>query len=236
MHAKKVLEKVAADIQSPAVHVSNWALPEQEALPLDSAEYTRRSDVEFGKQAHKIPAVEKLAAARRIDKALTSHGLERRGLATKMASDRLSPFFRAFISMRKEATAHLYDVDLDKLVKSADEIEKFAPVLRVAGLDKVARALEAFDQHAGIVDHVPDAAYSVYGSTLFPDEPLVEDRVKVASFDIGANDLEGVNWDAMPDSLEESVIEGMRTATDKLAVFRSLPMPHREIIAQSLRG
>jgi hypothetical protein len=237
VNSKEVLQKMASDIASPAQGIQKWALPEQEALPLDTPEFAARSAVEFDKQASKLSTKDKLAAARLISDVIDGYA----GMATKLAGDKLSPYFKAFISMRKTATANLFNEDLDNLIEVAEFLnENNHPALRRGGLDKVANALDDFDREHNLSvmwdEQFPNPAYTVFGTTLRMGEHPTEDRAKVASFDVGNTDFDGFNWDCLNGKLEEAVVEGMKSADDKMAVFKSLPMPHREIIAQEMRG
>jgi hypothetical protein len=236
---QEVLQKIASDLESPAASVERWALPEQKALPLDTPEFAARSAIEFDKQASRLTTMDKLACARRIDDAVDGYA----GMATKIAGDKLSLYFRAFVSMRKTATANLYNQDLDNLIEVAEHLNQNPqPTLRQRGLDKVAAALDSFDRQHGIDimwdEQFPNPAYSVYGTTLRMGEEPVEDLAKVASVGVSIDDLTGFNWDSLSGKLEPEIVDGMKSASaeDKMSVFKSLPMPHREIITQAMRG
>jgi hypothetical protein len=75
--------------------------------------------------------------------------------------------------------------------------------------------------------------YTVYGQHQNMD---IDDQkvVKVASHEIRAGDLDGADWSQLDGKLEPEVISGIQSAGDKLAVFDSLPVPHKEIITQTL--
>ena len=228
---------MASDIASPAAGIRRWALPDQEALPLDTSDLAARSAVEFDKQAGKLGTMDKLACARLINDAVDGYA----GMATKLAGDKLSSYFRAFISMRKTATANLFNGDLDKLVEAAEAINNGSqPILRRKGLDKVAAALDDFDREHGIDDmwdeQFPNPAYSVYGTTLRMSDHPVKDSIKVASLNVFEEDLAGVDWDTLNGRLEPEIVDAMKLADDKMVIFKSLPMPHREIITQAMRG
>lgn len=238
VNSQEVLQKMASAVASPAESINSWGLPDQKVFPLDTDELARRSADEFGKQAGMLTTMDKLACARRINSAVDGDA----GMATKLAGDKLSPYFRTFISMRKHATANLHNGELNKLIEVADKLNQSShPVLRQQGLDKVAAALDDFDRQHGIDvmwdEQFPNPAYSVYGTTLRMSEKVAaQETVKVASFEIVAGDLDSFNWDSLGGKLEPEVIDGIKSAEDKMAVFKSLPMPHREIITQSMKG
>lgn len=238
MNSVEVLQKMASAAASPAESINSWGLPDQKVFPLDTPELAQRSADEFGKQAGKLATMDKIACARRIDNAIDGDA----GMATKLSGDKLSPYFRTFIGMRKHATANLFNQDLDKLVEVADKLNQSDhPVLRQQGLDKVAAALDDFDREHNIHimwdEEFPNPAYSVYGTTLRMSEKVAtEEVVKVASFDVVADDLNSFNWDSLSGKLEAEVIDGIKSAEDKMVVFKSLPMPHREIITQNMKG
>jgi hypothetical protein len=125
------------------------------------------------------------------------------------------------------------------LAAAAEKLSSIKDVdARVIGLDKVAVALENFDRDHGLEGHwdnfFPDPAYSVYGQTLDRGERMVL-AVKVAGHEIDSQMLESANWEGLRGRLDDSVIDGLRDAgSDRLAVFDSLPAPHKDVIVQAL--
>jgi len=215
-------------------YVKNWALPKEQLFPLDSPELVKMASESFETQIENMTPSQLLVCARNI----CAHSDDVGSMAHKYAGSKLSQHFPSFLNMRKEATAHLADDDLDKLLKVASVYDSKSDVVeRVKGLDKIAQVLEDFDRQYGIQDlwdtKIPDPGYSVYGQTLNPHE-RIQASIKVANYNVTANDLDSADWSRIDGKLPEEVVGGLKTAGDKMAVFASLPDPEKELVYQSL--
>ena len=47
-------------------------------------------------------------------------------------------------------------------------------------------------------------------------------------------DFDDVDWSLIEGKVDEVVVDGLKSADDKLAAFESLPTPEREVVYQSL--
>lgn len=223
-----------------AEHVQHWGLPKERLFPLDNVGLVKMAAEAFESQIENMTPSQRLVASRNIcarAEELGVPGVEST-LAYKYAGAQLSPHFSTFIALRKEASAHMADDELEKLVEVATIIDARSDVNnRIEGLDKVAAALEDFDRRHGLAGGwgyvVPDPSYTTFGLTVDPAEQ-VEFVVKVGGFQVRAQDFDDVDWSRVEGKLPAEVVEGMRDANDKLAVFASLPDPEKEIIYQSL--
>lgn len=223
-----------------ADHVQHWGLPKERLFPLDTRDLVKAAAVAFDDQARNMTPEQRLVCARSICKRAEDLGVVgyERSLAYKYAGADLSPHFHSFLSLRKTACAHTADAELDKLAEVANVIGAKSDLReRVEGLDKVAAALKDFDVRHGISHawdtRLPDPAYSTFGLTFDPGES-VEFVVKVADYNVRAEDLENADWERVHGKLPSEVIDGVKDADDKLAVFASLPDPEKEIIYQNL--
>jgi hypothetical protein len=238
---KAALMKKLADARPDlSEHVEHWALPKEKLIPLDTPNLIKTAADAFETQVHHMTPPQRLVSARNIcarAEELDVGGIES-SLAYKYASSQLSSHFAEVVGLRKEATAHLHDEELDKLIEVAHVFSIKADANeRVKGLDKVAAALEAFDRAHGLEGHwdlwLPDPSYSTYGLTLDPGQE-VNYVVKVADQYVSRQALESADWSRVEGKLPAEVIEGLRSANDKLAVFSSLPAPEKELICQNL--
>ena len=231
--------KLAGSRKPLSDSVSHWGLPKEKLFPLDSEAHVKTAAVAFDTQSKNMTPPQRLVCARQICSRADEFGVDVGGSrAFKYASASLSPHFGAWLSLRKEATMNLCNEELDKLAKAAEMLAGKDDVdERVEGLDKVAAALEDFDERHDLQGHwgswMPDPAYTVFGQHENPDADLTR-RVKVASFEVSAEDLDDVDWSLLDGKIEEGVVSGMRESEDKLTVFASLPDPHKEIIYQTL--
>lgn len=236
VNKSQLLKKIAERQPRLADHVRLWALPTLQRFPLDTDGLTKAAARAFGEQLTNMSPGQRLECARNIDGRARELGLDLSDtLVHKYACRQLAAHFASDLALRKEATAHMVDDELNKLLKVA---EVFNTKSDVNGLDKVASALEDFDRRHNLSGHwdhwLHDPVYAVYGLTADVNEN-VEPRVKVAGeYDVGAGDLDGADWGRLDGKLPTDVVEGLRTADNKLAVFASLPAPEREIIFQSL--
>jgi hypothetical protein len=236
----ELLSKIVTNRPKLAEHVQHWGLPKEKLFPLDSVGFVKAAADAFAGQVSNMTPPQRLVCARNIcarAEELEVQGIES-SLAYKYASSHLSPHFNAFIEMRKDASAHLADDELNKLIEVANFFQTKADVNdRVEGLDKVAHALESFDHKHGLAGHwdewVPDPGYTTFGLTADPQENL-ELTAKVAGFEVREGDFDDVDWTQVEGKLPSEVIEGMKDASNKLAVFTSLPDPEKEIIYQGL--
>lgn len=240
MKSSELLRKMAEKTPKLADHVQHWGLPKERLFPLDTPDLVKAAFAAFDDQVGNMTPPQRLVCARNICDRAEDMGVSgaEGSLAFKYASANLSPHFHSFLALRKQATAHVADEELDKLSQVAvffdnkDDVNE-----RVNGLDKVASALEDFDRRHELAGHwdvgLPDPGYTTYGLTVDPNERL-EFVVKVADFEVRAEDLDGADWSLIDGKLPGEVVEGMKSADDKLAVFASLPDPEKEIIYQSL--
>lgn len=217
-----------------------WALPAECRFPIDTAELVKTAAAAFEGQLENMEPAQRLVCARRVCERAAELGVHvESSLAYKYAGANLSPFFAQFLALRKEASCHLADSELDMLAAAASRLSLINDVnTRVKGLDKVAVALENFDRGHGLEGHwdnfFPDPAYSVYGQTLIRGERLTR-AVKVAGYEVDSQMLESADWEGLRGRLDDSVINGLRDAgSDRLVVFDSLPSPHKDIIVQAL--
>lgn len=214
----------------------HWALPKEQLFPIDTPELVKTAAAAFDSQVDDMTEAQRLVCSRHICNRASDLGVRvESSLAFKYASSRLSPFFTQFLALRKRASAHAADGDLDRLAAVARNFDSRRDAGdRVAGLDKVAMLLADFDARHGLRD-VPDAAYSVYGQTADRDERL-RLTAKVAGRDVEARDLDGLDFEVLRGKLEDEVINGLSAAAgdERLAVFASLPEPCREIVYQNL--
>lgn len=237
MHKQGLLQKLAA---GAAPKFETWALPKEKKFPIDTPELLKVAAAAFDDEREHMSPSQRLVCARHIvDRAHELGVSVTKSAAFKYASSRLSPHFRQFLALRKEATCHLADDDLDKLASIAEIFDSKNDVaVRVAGLDRVAAALEDFDTRHKLAGHwgawMPDPAYSVFGPTADIATPIVE-VVKVAGvYDVDGAMLSGADWEQLKGHLEPEIVDGLKKADDKLAVFASLPEPHKEIVYQTL--
>lgn len=240
MKKTDLLQKIASRREKLADHVQSWGLPKERLFPLDSPDLVKAASVAFEDQVDNMNASQRLVCARNICHRAGELGVSgiESTMAYKYAGADLSPHFSSFINLRKEASAHIADEELNKLVEVANFFQTKADVNdRVEGLDKVAWALEDFDHRHGLSGHwdenLPDPSYTTYGLTADPNEQI-ELVVKVAGYDVRAQDLEGADWSRIEGKLSSEIVEGVKNADDKLAVFASLPDPEKEVIYQSL--
>ena len=239
MNARDLLKTMESGRPKLAEHIDRWALPEEKLFPLDNPEMLKMAAGAFEHQAENMTPPQRLVCARNICGRAQELDVDiTPSLAYKYASSMLSDHFKSSLSLRKQATAHLADGDLDKLLEVANIFNAKSDVKdRVTGLDKVASVLEDFDRRHDLVGHwghwFPDPAYSTYGLTADPSQ-RVERVVKVAGYTVCSQDFEGADWSRVEGKLDSNVIEGLKTASDRLAVFDSLPMPEKELIYQSL--
>lgn len=212
-----------------------WALPKEKLFPIDTPELVKTAAVFFDKQVDEMSGAQRLVAARHICERAGELGVHvESSLAYKYAGANISPFFAQFLALRKTASAHAADGDLDMLLELGRRLSSLTSVAhRVTGLDKVAILLEDFDRRHGLND-VPDAAYSVYGQTADRDTRMAL-VVKVADREVRAEDLDNVDFEILRGKLEDEVVDGLKASgNDRLLVFASLPEPHREIVYQNL--
>lgn len=234
----ELLQKLA-NANRLADHVERWALPKEELFPLDTPGLTKMAADSFSSQVTNMTPPQRLVAARNICARAQELDMPvESSLAYKYASAQLSMHFPSFVEQRKIATAHLYDDELNKLLKVAEIFNSKADLKdRVEGLDKVAQALETFDRKHGLAGHwdhwIPDPSYSTYGLTLDPAEHI-DVVVKVADREVRRQDFDDVDWSLIEGKVDETVVEGLKGAGDKLAAFESLPAPEKEVIYQSL--
>jgi hypothetical protein len=239
VNTRDLLKKMESRRPKLAEHIDRWALPEERLFPLDTVEMLKMAANAFEHQAESMTPPQRLVCARNICGRAQELDVDIiPSLAYKYASSSLSAHFPSSLSLRKQATAHLADADLDKLLEVASIINTKPDIKdRVTGLDKVAWALEDFDRRHDLVGHwghwFPDPAYSTYGLTADPGQ-RVERVSKVAGYTVCSGDFDGADWSRVEGKVEANVIEGLRTASDKLAVFDSLPTPEKELIYQSL--
>ena len=240
MNTIALLKKLAESRPKLADQVEHWALPKEKLFPIDTPDLVKTAARAFDNECQHMSPSQRLVAARgicaRADE-LDVLGIES-SLAYKYASSGLSPHFHDFVELRREATAHTVDEELDQLVKVAHVFSVKADINdRIKGLDKIASALEDFDRRHDLDGQwglwFPDPGYSTYGLTLDPGQE-VQFVVKVADYNVTQHDFDTVDWSRVDGKLEDEVIEGLRSAHDKLAVFASLPAPEKEIIFQSL--
>lgn len=220
---------------SLADHVRSWALPQERLFPLSTPNLVKIAALEFEARIDDMTTEQRLTAARNIAMAGEKLAVDVSPQVHGYVGTQLSPGFRDSIMLRKEATAHLHDDELDKLVKVASVISSQANTkVRIKMLDKVAWALDNFDQANSLTGHwgqwFPDPAASVYG------REWSEKTVKVADYDVKAQDFENADWSRLDGKLSDDVVQGLRSSDDKLAVFASLPTPEREVIYQNLWG
>lgn len=242
MKKTELLQKIASRRVKLADHVQHWGLPKERLFPLDSHDLVKAAALAFDDQVDNMTAGQRLVCARNICDRAEELGVSciESTLAYKYAGADLSPHFYSFINLRKEASAHLADDELNRLIEVANFFQTKADVNdRVQGLDKVAWALEDFDRRHGLSgawdENLPDPAYTTYGLTADPNEHL-EFVVKVADFEVRAQDLDEADWSRVEGKLDPEIVDGVRTADDKLAVFASLPAPEKEVMYQSLFG
>jgi len=218
------------------VSYRHWALPKERLFPIDTPELVKTAAAAFDGQVDEMTAAQRLVCSRHICKRASDLGVRvESSLAYKYASSRLSPFFAQFLALRKEASAHSSDKDLDRLLEIARHFDsKRNAADRVAGLDKVAMALAEFDDKHGVSD-VPDAAYSVYGQTADRGERL-RMVVKVADRHVSSEELDAADFSVLRGKLDDDIVNGLSSASgeERLAVFASLPDPCREIVYQNL--
>lgn len=213
----------------------HWALPKEKLFPIDTPELVKTAAACFDTQVDEMSGAQRLVAARHICDRAGELGVHvESSLAFKYASSNLSPFFAQFLALRKTASAHVADHDLDMLLELGRRFGSMSDVAqRVTGLDKVAGLLDDFDARHGVTD-VPDASYSVYGPTADRGMHL-ELVAKVAGREVTAGDLADVDFERLRGKLEDEIVDGLKSSgEERLAVFASLPEPHREIIYQNL--
>lgn len=238
MDRAEILKKMAASRPRLESVVGHWGLAAEHKYPLDTVDCVKLAALEFETGVEDMDTGQRLECARAICKRAHDLGIVGvdRYRVHKYAHDRLSPHFAHFLGPRKDAAAHLADDELDKLAKVAAIVDIKADVGdRVKALDKIAGALEAFDRDHDLVGHwghwFPDPAYTVFGPTLNPDEDI-EARIKVAEFEVRREDLESADWSRLEGHVAPEVVEGLKTAGDKFAVFASLPTPEKELVYQ----
>lgn len=239
MNLDDLRQKLAESRAPLSDSIEHWALPKERKFPIDSPDLLKTAAASFEDQVTNMSPSQRSVCARRIvgrAQELSVH--VENSLAFKYACSRLSPHFPTFLALRKQASCHQADGDLDKLLEAARIIDARSDVNdRVEGLDKVAAALESFDREHGLQGlwdgWMPDPAYSVFGPVADPGMEI-ERVVKVADFEVKEADFSGVDWSRLDGKVESEVVDGLRDADDKLVVFDSLPAPHKEIIYQTL--
>lgn len=219
--------------------VERWGLPKERLFPLQTKDHVKTAAARFDSECENMTPSQRVACARNICARADEFGIDvGSSRAHKYASDRLSPLFRQWMEMRKEATCHLHDRDLDKIVKMAEVADAFSDVEnRVGTLDKIASVIEQFDRDNSLRGHwgawMPDPAYTVFGPVANADEDMRR-VVKIGSYEVSAGALDDADMSRLDGKLEPEIVAGLRDADDRLAVFSSLPMPHKEIIYQNL--
>jgi len=220
--------------------IDDWGLPKEKRFPLPTAGFVKMAAENFPSELDNMTPSQRLTCARNI--CHRGHELKVSGIEStlpyKYAGSHLSPFFSSFINMRKEATAHLHDEDLNKFLEVAKIFDSKSDVNeRVMNLDKLATALEDFDRVHGLDDHwgtkLPDPAYSTFGLTVSPDES-VSVVVKIAGHSVSKEDFDNADWSRLDGRMAQGIVDGLKCAEDSLAVFDSLPTPEKEFIYQAL--
>jgi hypothetical protein len=237
---QSALAKLASTVRDPVASLKSFALPDRRLFPLDDASLTKASAAAFEKEAKKLPVSEKIACARAITKAAQEQKVDNRGLAAKLASTEISPLFNTFMNMRAESTAwHPEAVrEINTLKDLAVKIAGAMDIgLKVPLLSKLAGAVDDFDKkwdRGGFWGErgLPDAAYSVFGTTLDQQEflPAPPDHVKVASRAVCAHDLADEIVSKAENVLGKEKIAKLTAAADRLAEFATWDHPHQEIL------
>lgn len=240
MSKNQLLRKLADNQHTDlADHIRSWGLPKERKFPLDSPALVKAAAAAFDDARTDMTPAQRLMCARNICARADEEGMDvSSSTAFKYASSHLSPLFRSFIELRKHASAHAADADLDKLIDVASVFENSSDVNdRVSGLDKVASALESFDREHGLASGydagIPDPAFVTFSPVADVNQDMTL-KIKVANFEVDPSRFENANWDALSGMLPDEVVGGLRDADDRVAVFQSLPAPEKEIIFQNL--
>lgn len=190
--------------------LTDFALPERRLFPCDSPTLTHASATAFDKEAKKLPAREKIAAARHIAKRAEEQGVPvHRTLASRISSNEISSMFKVALYARKEMCAwHPKALtELQQLADVGDMITKQAEKDRPALLDLLADNIEQFD---GTWDTngnwcelgVPDAV-----ETVFAREAPEANVVRVGGVEVRARDLANFDKQAAAKSLTEDTLK-----------------------------
>lgn len=239
MSKNQLLQRLARGQTKLADHVRCWGLPNERKFPLDSPALVKAAAAAFDDARTDMTPAQRLVCARNICARADEEGLDvSSSSAFKYASSHLSPHFRSFIELRKHASAHMADAELDKLVEVASVYGNSADVnVRVSGLDKVAAALESFDHEHGLSGgydtNVVDPAFVTFSPTANVDEDMTP-KIKVAEFEFDPGRFDDADWGSLSGKLPDEVVDGLRDAGDRVVVFNSLPAPEKEIIFQNL--
>lgn len=194
--------------------LKDFALPAQRLFPCDTPVLTNASARAFDDQARKLPAGEKIAAARHITKRAAEQGVNVHDtLAARVAGDQLSDMFKVALFTRKEVCAwHPQALrDLNKIARIAELINAQDAAVRPALLDKLAAEIEAFDakwdndrswSHCG----VPDAV-----DTVFAKQASEIGVVRVGAREVRAGDLARLDKTAAAQVLSADALKAAET-------------------------
>ncbi len=129
--------------------LKDFALPGMRLFPCDTPTLTNASARAFDTEAKKLPAGEKIAAARHIAKRAGEQNVSVHDtLAARVAGSEISDMFKVALFTRKEVCAWHPEAlrDLNEIARVAGYINKQAADMRAMLLDKLAAQIESFDK------------------------------------------------------------------------------------------
>lgn len=220
----------------PVDAIADFALPARRLFPCDTPALTRASIEAFDDQASRLPASEKIAAARHIAKRASDHGLDVHDHDVgRLAGDELSPWFSVALGTRRAEVAHEPEAlgELKTLAFVAGQVASCEDrELRGPLLDKLAEAVAAFDGKWDKMSYwqeigIPDAA-----DTVFAVDTAERGVVDVGSRPIRATDFAALDKVAASKALSP---EAMASA-ENWQTFQTAPWDHQTALAAFIPG
>jgi hypothetical protein len=214
-----------------------FALPERRLFPCDYPSLTKASAEAFDREHGKLNVVEKLAAAREIYRHAKAQGIDVSDRSvTKIAGDRLSPFFRTFMGQRKEAVAWSADAmrEIGVLSSVAAKIDtETSGQHRMVLLDKLAHEISRFDEKWDIENMwyergLADPAWTVFARVLDRDDPIPSE--KTASV-ISRDEFDRIDKAAAARSLTQDAMD----AATSFEAFQSADPSAQQLLAMFVR-
>lgn len=215
--------------------LNDFALPARRLFPCDTPVLTNASAMAFDKEASKLPAREKIAAARHITKRANALGVPvHASLAARIAGNEISDMFKVALFSRKEVCAwHPKALtELDALARMGDLITKQASETRPPLLDMLAEKIEAFDANwdkAGVWREygVPDAVETVFAKAAAEVGVVRVGAREVRARDLTSFDKEAASKALSPDALKAAEsMEAFVMASDdtRAAIVAFMPV------------
>lgn len=210
--------------------LNDFALPARRLFPCDTPVLTHASARAFDDEARRLPAAEKIAAARHIVKRAGEQKVPvHASLAARVAGTELSAMFKVALFTRKSECAwHPESLrELNELARLGAMINKQAAAVRPVLLDKLAAQVEAFDakwdkNSAWRENGVPDAV-----DTIFAKDASETGVVRIGDREVRASDWARFDKEAAAKALTAEV---MKMAED-FASFQAADGMSRAAIA-----